>query len=169
MSFELARLRRPEWVIGVASLILLVILFTLPWYGFGGQYAHSAAALGAHVSFSGWESLPVLRWLIVVLAVGGLIAWYLQARCEPPALPVCAVVLETALALVVSAGLVYRVLIELPNADLVQTRPAGYAGLVLALAILWAGYRSLRDDQAPEPGTSVHIETLRISPRAGGR
>jgi hypothetical protein len=97
VSFRLSRLRAGEWLIGVASLALLVILFVVPWFGLPATYAHAAASLGAASSFSGWESLTVIRWLILVLGLGGLLCWYLQARCLAPALPVCAVVLETAL------------------------------------------------------------------------
>jgi hypothetical protein len=169
VSFRLSRLRAGEWLIGVASLALLVILFVVPWFGLPAPYAHAAASLGAASSFSGWESLTVIRWLILVLGLGGLLCWYLQARCLAPALPVCAVVLETALSIVVVAGLYYRVIIAGPAVSVAHDDPAAFVGLALAMAVLVGGYLSLREDRAPAPGSVVEVDRVRLSPPGGLR
>lgn len=167
--FSLARVRAGEWMIGLGALALLVVLFALPWYGFEAVYAHNAAALGQKVQFSGWQSLSVMRVLVLILVAGGFAVFYLQARFVAPAIPVCATVLETAFALVVVVCLVYRVLISVPNVHLLQAEYGAYIALALATAILVGGYASLRQDQAPEPGTEVEIEYLRLATRAAGR
>jgi len=169
MEFQLSRLRAGEWLIGLASLALLVILFVVPWYGLPSSYAHAAASLGAATSFSGWESLSVLRWLILILGVWGLACWYLQARCLAPALPVCAVVLETAFGVVVVAGLYYRVIISGPAVPVTHPLPAAFIGLGLAVAVVVGGYISMRQDQAPAPGTVGEIERLQAPPSARAR
>lgn len=169
MEFRLSRLRAEEWVIGVASLAVLVLLFVVPWYGLPGTYTRSASALGAASSFSGWESLTVLRYLILLLGLGGLLCWYLQARCPAPALPVCAVVLETALGIVTAIGLYYRLIFAGPPVAVAHPDPAAFVELALCLAVVGGGYMSLRRDQAPAPGSTAPIETLSISPRAGAR
>ena len=160
MTFRLSRLRAGEWLIGGASLVLLVILFVVPWFGLPAPYAHAAASLGAASSFSGWESLSVLRWLIVLLGLGGLLCWYLQGRCVAPALPVSAVVLETALSIVVVAGLYYRVIIAGPVVPVAHDDPAAFVGLALAVGVMVGGYLSLREDQAPAPGSVVEVERV---------
>jgi hypothetical protein len=166
---SLSRVRAGEWLIGLAALALLVILFALPWYGFESVYAHNAAALGQRVQFSGWQSLAVIRVLVLILVAGGLTAFYLQARCVAPAIPVCAVVLETAFGLVVVVALVYRVLINIPNVHLLQADYGAYIALALAVAIVVGGYISMRQDRAPAPGTVVPIEYLRVAARPAGR
>ncbi|HWD63698.1 MAG TPA: hypothetical protein VG405_00865 [Solirubrobacteraceae bacterium] len=169
MTFRLSRLRAGEWLIGAASLALLVILFVVPWFGLPSGYAHAAASLGAASSFSGWESLSILRWLIVLLGLGGFLAWYLQGRCLAAALPVCAVVLETALSVVVVVGLYYRVIIAGPVVPVAHDDPAAFVGLALAVAVLVGGYLSLRQDQAPARGAVVELERRRVSsPRGAG-
>jgi hypothetical protein len=169
VSFRLTRLRAGEWLIGSASLVLLVLMFVVPWFGLPATYAHAAASLGAASSFSGWESLEVLRWLILVLGLGGLLCWYLQARCLAPALPVCAVVLETALAIFVVAGLYYRVIIAGPVVPVAHDDPAAFVGLALAVGVLVGGYLSLRQDQAPPPGSVAEIERIPLTPAGRAR
>lgn len=167
--FSLSRLRGGEWMMGLAALALLVILFALPWYGFESVYAHNAAALGQKVHFSGWQSLSVIRVLVLILVAGAFAAFYLQARCAAPAIPVCAVVLETAFGLVVVAALIDRVLVNVPNVHLLQAEYGGYIALALAVAIVVGGYISMRQEGAPTPGTAVPIEYLRVAARPGGR
>lgn len=169
MTFKLSRLRAAEWVIGLAALALLVILFVVPWFGLPATYARAAAHLGAASSFSGWESMSVIRWLVLLVGLGGMLCWYLQGRCLAPALPVCAVVLESALALVTVAGLYYRVIIAGPVLPVAHDDPAAFVGLALAAAVLVGCYLSLRQDQAPAPGSVVEIEQLKLAPPRGMR
>ncbi len=166
-DFQLSRLRRGEWVLGVSSLALVVILFVVPWYGLPSTYTHTASTLGAASSFSGWESLTVLRYLILLLGLGGVTCWYLQARCLAPALPICAVVLETALGVVVLVGLYYRVIIAGPAVSVTHNDPAAFVGLALSIAVVVGCYLSLREDDAPVPGSGVAIEELRLPPASG--
>ncbi|HET9719055.1 MAG TPA: hypothetical protein VFP55_03165 [Solirubrobacteraceae bacterium] len=167
MSFKLSRLRAGEWVIGGSALALLVILFVVPWFGLPATYARAAAHLGAASSFSGWESMSVIRWFVLLLGLGGMLCWYLQGRCLAPALPVCAVLLESALALAAVAGLYYRVIIAGPVVPVAHDDPAAFAGLALAVAVLAGCYVSLRADQAPTAGSVVEIERLRVAPPRG--
>lgn len=169
MGFRLSRLRAGEWLIGLSSLALLVILFVVPWFGLPSAYAHAAASLGAASSFSGWESLSVIRWLILVLGLGGLLCWYLQGRCLAPALPICAVVLESALAVVTVIALYYRVIIAGPVVAVAHDDPAAFVGLALAVAILAGTFVSMRQDQAPSPGSVVEIERLSVAPSRRAR
>lgn len=169
MEFQLSRLRAGEWMIGVSALALLVLLFVVPWYGLPSTYTRSAAALGAATSFSGWESLTILRYLILLLGLGGLACWYLQGRCLAPALPVCAAVLEAALGIVVVVGLYIRLIFLGPPVPVAFPEPVAFVCLALAIAVVVGCYISMRQEQAPAPGQVVAIEKLRVAPPASGR
>src|SRR5215475_2974382 len=106
MSFRLARLRPPEWALGVVSVALLVVLFGLHWYG----------------GDNGWQSLTVLGPLTAVVAALGIAVWVLQATQSAPALPVALVVVELTLGLILVIGLIVRVAIGSPKLG-------GYLGL----------------------------------------
>jgi hypothetical protein len=169
VEFQFSRLRSGEWVMGVAALALLVLLFVVPWYGLPSTYARSAAALGAASSFSGWESLTILRYLILALGLGGLACWYLQGRCLAPALPICAVVLETALGIVVVIGLYIRLIFLGPPVAVAHPEPVAFVCLALSIAVVVGCYMSMRQERAPAPGRVVAIEKLRVAPPARGR
>jgi len=137
MSFHAARLRAPEWALGIASLALLVVLFALHWYG------------GAN----GWQSLTVLGPLTALVAVLGLAVWALQATQSAPALPVVLVVVELALGLILVVALIVRVAIDPPKLG-------AYLGLVLAVLVELAAYASLRHDGVAEADAPRRIETF---------
>lgn len=169
MSFDLRRLRGGEWIVGVASLALLVILFTLPWYGLSGPFSHTAATLGLKVTADGWQSLSNVRFLILVVGIGGVAVWWLQATHAAPALPVSAVVLELTLAFVLLIALIRRVLLDVPGNGLIDARSGAYASLALSAAILIGGYVSLRQDGSAADDAPDRIEILRLTNvRAGG-
>jgi hypothetical protein len=162
MRPRLSRLRRPEWGIGVESVSLLVILFGAPWFSGLRRGWWSYPPLHPHVpQNTGWQSLPLLGPLAVVVAALGLAIWWLQATRRSPALPAVAVVIDAVLSFALSAGLVIRVLIAHP-AHSVGVRYGAYAGLVLALSLFAGCYRSLRvDGIAPEDGPQ-EIETITL-------
>lgn len=137
MSFRPARLRPPEWGLGVVSVALLVVLFALRWYRDG----------------NGWQSVTVLGPFTAVVAALGIAIWVLQATQGAPALPVALVVVELALGLVLVLALVIRVLIDPPKLG-------GYVGLALAVLVVVAAYASLRRDGVADADAPQWIETL---------
>jgi hypothetical protein len=172
MSFRVNRLRDGEWLVGVSGLLLLVCLFALPWYGFTSAYGPTAATLGVKTSYDGWQSLEFVRFLIVLLALGGIVTWWLQATRPAAAIPICAVVLEVALGVIVLIALIDRVLVNLPvDSRLVDAKWGAYAGLMLTLLVLTGAYRSLRRDDVAAEDAPTEIETLRVRlrPEAGVR
>lgn len=63
-------------VIAVAGGILLGISLFLDWYSLGNTYAQLNSCHGPNTSCTGWQSLMVLRWLLLAGAVAPLIlAW----------------------------------------------------------------------------------------------
>ena len=137
MRFRLDRLRAPEWALGVVSLALLVVLFTLDWYG----------------RASGWQSLTVLGPLTAVVAGLGVVLWWLQATSRAPALPVSLMGVELAVGLVLALALIIRIAIDPPAAG-------GYFGLALAILVCAAAYLSLRVDGIAEADAPRSVETF---------
>jgi hypothetical protein len=166
VSFRLGRIRGGEWIVGGASLLLLICLFGPAWYGFNSVDAPTLQTLGVPVSTTGWQSFDVLNLLILLTAIWGIGVWLLQATMAAPAWPVCATVLDGPLALVTFLGLVYRVLLDPPGQlPYVEAKFGAYAGFALSATILVGLYVSLREDGIAERDAPHNIETLRLAPR----
>jgi hypothetical protein len=173
VRFEISRLRGGEWIIGGASLALLISAFALPWYGIRAPYAATPASQGYPVTVDAWNSLATLRFLIVIVAIAGSLAWWLQATRRAPGLPVSATVATVVLATLLELGLIYRVLIDRPavllagvaGVNIDEARVGAYAGLILTAAILFGAYLSLREDGIAPADAPQTIETLRVAPR----
>jgi len=175
-SFRRARLRHGEWLMGIAGLALLVCLFAPPWFGYNATFAPTLASLGLHVQFSGWSSLPLIRFVVLIAGLLGVLGWWLQGTRRAPALPVCVAVLCWGLALVLFILLIVRVLIDPPQVvaagsggvNTIEPKWGAYLALALTFVLAGAAYRSLRTDgiasvDGPEP-----IELLRLSRQAAG-
>jgi hypothetical protein len=170
VGLRLARVRGGEWIMGLAGLGLVVVLFALPWYGFDGVYSSTAATLGIRTQYTGLQSLHVLGPLALLVGVGGLSAWLLQGTRGAPAAPVCATALTIALAIPVLIGLAVRVLIAYPeHSTYIEAKSGAYCGLALVAAIVVGAYVSLRRDGIHPADAPQRIETLRIAPRPGAR
>jgi len=164
MRLQASRLRAAEWVIGIASAVLLLDTFLLPWYEAG--FTHN----GLIVSFpatalDGWHSLTMLRYLIVLTALVGLAIWWFQATRESPAVPTVLTVLEMIPSGLLLLTLIWRVLISSPAvhgfaSQFVEVKLGAYLGLILAGAILLGSYRSLRQDGVSSDIGSRSIQRL---------
>lgn len=175
MNIETSRLRAGEWLVTAAALLLGIVLFALPWYGFVPTIAHGLAELGKPTDATGWQSLEILRWLILIVVLGGLAVGWLQATRPAPAAPVCATVLECAASVVLFVALVVRV-IDVPSVLLagagvntIEAKIGAYIGLVLTAAIVTGAYVSMRQDGIAEGDAPARIETLRLTPRPAAR
>lgn len=166
MDFQPSRLRRGEVGVGVGALVLLVVLFALPWYGLTGQIGRTAATLGLTTTVNGWDGLTTLRWLILVTVLVAFALTYFQATRRAPALPVSLSVIVSTLALLTALCLIYRVFISLPGPDsVIEARAGAYLGLACALGLTYAGYRSLREEDRPDLERNAAIPTVELEPR----
>jgi len=148
---RISHLRRGELIAAASAVVLLVVLFALPWFG------------ASHGTVTGWHGLPVLRWLIIVCAVCGLLLAFFQQTRRAPALPVVMSVIVTALALVTAIVVVIR----LPtSADTPQV--GAYVGLAAALGTFVGGVSSLRDEDGWQPGPEHPVERVSL-PSSGPR
>jgi hypothetical protein len=158
IELEFSRLRRGELIAGVSGIVLLASVVLLPWYGTSG----TAAALGGSSTASGWSSLSILRWLILLDSLTALALAFSQAALRPPALPVTLSVVATALGVPTAIAVIYRVLINLPGPDnLIGQRLGAFVGLLAAVALVYGAFTSLRREGiAPSDAVAV-IPTVR--------
>jgi hypothetical protein len=73
MHFE--ELDRGELIAVIGGILLGISLF-LYWFGLGNAHATLSSCKGPHTGCTGWEALPVVRFLLLAAAVAPLIlAW----------------------------------------------------------------------------------------------
>jgi hypothetical protein len=84
---DFSRLDRNRTILGAAaSILLLISLLFLPWYGLeenpqrGGQEETDAAFLCGEDQYSctGWETFPIMRWLLLgAVLAPAILGWIL--------------------------------------------------------------------------------------------
>jgi succinate-acetate transporter protein len=163
MQFELSRLRSGEWIAGIGALLLLIVMFALPWYGLKGSAAHTARAVGVSTSINGYNEFTHLSWLILLTIVVVFALVFLQATRSAPALPASFSVIALVLSVLMTLWLIYRVLINVPSGDgLLEQTYGAYAGLLCALAMTYGAYRSLREEERPDPERNARIPVVEL-------
>jgi hypothetical protein len=107
-----SRLRGSEIIGAAAGLVLIVSLF-LEWFSLTGgperAEQHAYVCGQGNLSCSGWETFPILRWLLIAGALAPLILAYLvitDAELSWPAGEVTTIVGLTAITLIGYNGLV---------------------------------------------------------------
>jgi hypothetical protein len=155
MQLRLSHLRRGELIAATFAVLLLVLLFVVPWFRSSGPGPH-------HVQTDGWNSLPVLRWLIVVTGLAGLLLTFFQETRRAPALPVVMSVIVLPLALLTTIVLVIR----LPTSA-ATPQVGAYLGVICAAGVALGGFYSMRDEEGWQPGPDRPIE--RVSLRSATR
>jgi hypothetical protein len=127
------RLRRGELVTAAWALALLVAMFAVKWYGVDNIPGRSPSVVNA---VDAWNGLSVLRWpmLATILLTLASVALHLSQRDHGSQTDTSLVVaVATTL---VAAGLVYRVLLVLPEAQAIVDQKLGaLLGLGCGLAM----------------------------------
>jgi hypothetical protein len=166
MGLQPSRLRRGEIVAGVSALLLLVFVFTVPWYGRRGVAGRPAATVGVANTVNGWNGLTDVRWLMVLAIIAGLSLFILQVTQRAPALPVTTSVIATVLGGLTVLALIDRVLIDVPGpSGLVDRRIGAFLGLACACGIAYGGFRSLREEDPLDPEAAARIPTISLGRR----
>jgi hypothetical protein len=164
-GFTLSRLRAGEAIAGMGGVLLLVFMFVLKWYGLGARPSKGHAGVPGATSWTGWQQLPVLRWLLLVTGICAIALAYLQVTRRAPALPVTFSLIATVLGAVSAVALVVRVLISPPSlaaTGSLDRLSGAYLGLFAALAIAYGGFASMRQEQGTDPAELGELETLRV-------
>ena len=164
MDLDPSRLRCGEWLVGVSAVLLLALLFAVPWFEIHSPIGSTGSALGLTTSFNGWDELTRLRWLFVLTIASALALVYFQATRRAPAIPAAFSVIVTVLGSVTSLALVYRVVIDLPGPDsVVQAQAGAYLGLASACLLVGGAFLSMRQEGIAAHDEPADIETIHLS------
>lgn len=151
---DTTRLRLGELIAGIAGLILLFSLF-LSWYSVGGDFGGGPAGAFAKklldqgeidTSLTAWQAFS---WLDLVLFVTGVVAIataVLQMTQRTVAVPVAASVVTTALGLLATLWILYRIVNQPGPNDVLDVSLGAYLGLLASGAIALGGYLSMREE-----------------------
>ena len=136
------RLRRGEFVTAAWAIALLVAMFALKWFGVDNVPGKDTSAVTA---VDAWNGLSVLRWMMlatILLAVGSAALHISQG--DHGSQTDTSRTLAWA-ATLVAAGLIYRVLIDLPRANAVVDQKLGaLLGLGCALGMTAGAWQTRR-------------------------
>jgi hypothetical protein len=158
------RPRTGELVSAGCALALLILLFATAWYGVAGVPDPTYARPAVSGTESGWDGLSDVRWVIlltVIVAVGA-VALRISQREHGRQTDASGIV--TALGLLCTALLVYRVLIALPSPDKVIDQKLGaLLGLACAVGIALGGHESIVQ-RRERPATISHRRRRRRTP-----
>ena len=142
---DLRRLRPAEWVMTAGAAALVVALF-LPWY-----------ELPSTTRLDAWEAFTAVDVILFACAAVGLLAVFLQATQDTPALPVVASVAAT------WAGLPAVVLVlvnALDRSDRFTASCYGlWVGLAGAVAMLAGAWWATRDERTGLRAGRSHLES----------
>lgn len=143
------RLRLGELVAGAAGVLLLIVMF-LSWYGFAGLGGGLGRALvespGFDVTRNAWEMFSFIDLLLFVTAVAAIGAAAITGTQRSVALPVAASVIVTALGVLTTLLVLYRVLNEPGPDEIIDVMLGAYLGVIACAAIALGGFMSMRDE-----------------------
>jgi hypothetical protein len=160
-----SRLRLGELISAGSALALLILLLATAWYGVAGVPDPTFARSAVSGTETGWDGLPDIRWVIVLTAVVAVGAIVLRISQREHGRQTDTSRLVTALGLLCSALLIYRVLIVLPSPDKVIDQKLGaLLGLGCALGVALGGHESIVERRA-RPATVSHRRARRPTPR----
>lgn len=144
---DFSRLERTEAVGALSSLLLLVSLF-VPWFDLADtpeRLEQQAWVCGSHdFSCTGFETFPILRWLLIAAAAAPLILSYLIVTAEKTAYPTGEFTMTVGIAVVVLVG--FNGIIAKPGSGLEEIGISLTWGYFVALVagLLMAGAGAVR-------------------------
>lgn len=146
---DLSKLRGGELLAGLAGVALLIVMF-LPWYGlaglsepFGGALARQAGLATTANAWRAFDLIDILLFLTVIAAVGAAVV---AATQQSVALPVAASVVVTALGVLVTGLVLYRLVNEPGSDQFIDLRFGAYLGFVLCALIALGGFMSMQEE-----------------------
>jgi len=146
----ITKVRAGDVLAGLGGVALLVVLFAAPWYHFlEGVYTGTRTIAVGNEDQSAWESLDVLRFLLILIALLGITQLVTTAYERTTAWPVAAQVFSAALGVFATLWLVIR-LINPPGPNFAaDLRWGAWAGLLCTVAVTAGAWWSMRDEIRP--------------------
>ena len=158
------RIYRGELTAALSALALLVAMFATKWYGVARVPDPSAARPALSGAVDAWNALTLVRWvmLVTILAAVGSVVLHASQRSHGTRTDTSTVLFG--LGTVTAALVVYRVLIDLPQASRVLDQKLGaFLGVVFALGIALGGMEAVAEQR-----TGAHSGSVRHRPRRAG-
>jgi hypothetical protein len=140
------KLRLGELLAGAAGILLLIVMIFFPWYGLGGLEDAIGGVASVDTSINALQAfglLDILLFLTVVAAIGAAV---LAGTQSSVALPVAASVVVTALGVLVTLLVLYRIVNTPGYGGLLDPSFGAFLGLLLCAAIALGGFLSMRDE-----------------------
>ncbi|MGI8714992.1 MAG: hypothetical protein ACR2NR_17785 [Solirubrobacteraceae bacterium] len=157
-----------ELTSSASALVLLIVLFATKWYGVAGVPDPSAARPAVSTAETGWEGLELVRWVVLVTALGALGTVLLHASQRRHGAKTDTSRLILGLGLLSSVLLIYRVLIVLPTGGRVIDQKFGaLVALACALGVALGGHQSIAEHRLR--AKTVQQRSRRRSGIASGR
>jgi hypothetical protein len=176
----MSRLRPADVLAGIGGVVLLGSLF-LKWYGFDAsaltdrhvvpvaisQFAGRAArSLAAAVpSLTAWQAFSIIDVLLAAIALLAIALPIVTALARGPAKPVAFAVLTSVFGLLAVLLVLFRLVDQPGNDQLVAVKAGAYVGLAGALLTFAGGWLALADERTP--GAVPPQVPRRPAPRAG--
>ena len=143
--------RPADWIAGIAGIVVLVST-VLDWYFVG-------PASGGH-SQNAWQAFSVVDVLIALVGIGGIVTLIAQGTSRSPAVAVAPAVVTTALSGLVLLVVVYRLINQPGDNDVVGVEPGAYLGLLALLGTFVGAGRSQRDESPRAARATVPVEEM---------
>lgn len=136
---------RGEAAAALCALGLLASMFAFAWYGVD---LRPGAARSSVTAVDAWHGLTVTRWLMLATVAAALSSLVLDIAQRRHGARTNTSLPLAALATVTSALLIYRVLIQMPDAAAVVDQKLGaLIGLVFALGLTLFAWDAVRDSR----------------------
>ena len=137
-----------ELISALSALILLILMFTVEWFGVAGVPGASKTQAATTTAVDAWHAMTLLRWLMLLTIVVtlGAVPLHLTQRRHGRST-------ETGLTIMVLGSvtallLAWRVLVQLPKPDqIIDQKLGAIAGLVAALGIAFGGFERWREER----------------------
>lgn len=157
-------IRPAEALAAAASVALLVVMVTVDWYAPPAPAGRPGATAYAPLpGATAWQAFGVLDVVLAAVAALGLALAGLTAARRSPALPVATALTLIPAAALATLALLYR--LANPPGELAVAGGA-WVGLGCTIALLAAGWLSLRDERPPRHAAGPVDVPLRPAPPA---
>ena len=161
---ELTRLRPGDWIAAGGGVALLFVMF-LEWYAAGGTTEVGGRNIEISVGFTAWEAFGITDILLALAALTAIGLAAITATRRSPALPVAASVITTAVGVLATMLVFYRILNQPGPNEFIEVKLPAFLGFLCVLAIAVGGWQSLRDEEWPDPPMETDV---RPAPAAEG-
>jgi hypothetical protein len=163
------RIHSGELISATCALLLAPIMFLLAWYGVVG--VPQTRRSGITTAENAWHTLSLIRWVMLLAIVVALASVFLHASQRSHGTKTDTSIVVAAVGTITAALLIYRVLIELPDArSVVDLKLGAFLGLLAAIGIAIGGIESVREQRARRAALVQHPRLRhRLASRAHAR